>query len=144
MKHFHQFIPKKKTKLNFYTLTILHSLAGILQVTANLILCLVNLVINLEVVARNQSFTPADLRREEEAVTFQSPCSAFSSLSILPQNGTEIKEGVTSGAVSVGAECGASQRRRIAQKGALDPKCQKMLFCDGTIECVARVFMHQF
>lgn len=51
----------KKNKLNFYTLTILHSLAGILQVTANLVLCLVNLVINVEVVAWNQRFTPADL-----------------------------------------------------------------------------------
>lgn len=80
--------------------------------------------------------------REEEAVTFQSPCSAFSSLSILPQNGTEIKGGVTSGAVSVGAECGASQHRRIAQKGTLDPKCQKMLLWDGKVEFV--VFMHQF
>lgn len=51
----------KKTKLNFYTLTILHSLAGILQVTANLVLCLVNLVIHVEVVVWNQRFTPADL-----------------------------------------------------------------------------------
>lgn len=41
-------------------------------------------------------------------VTFQSPRDAFSSPSILQQNEAEIKRGVTSGAVSVGAECGAS------------------------------------
>lgn len=91
----------------------------------------------------NSDFSPGVMchtaGQEEEEVTFQSPCSAFSSLPILRQNGTEIKRGVTCGAMSAWAECGASQHHRIAQKGTLgqDPTCQKMLLCDGTKEFVA-------
>lgn len=89
-----------------------------------------------------QCVTAGREEEEEEEVTFQSSCGAFSSLSILQQNEAEIKRGVTSGAVSVGAKCGASQRHRNTQKRALDPIRQKMLLCNGTI--VGLLFVYLF